>query len=136
MVTIKVNVEWCEKNFCACVDEQVPGAIVVTHKTYKGLKDAVHSAIRFHVEGMIADGDDVPGWLLDNDYKIEWVLDTAALLKSCEGLTTLSDIANASGINERQLGHYANGHRKPRPEQRKRIVDGLHKIANELLAVV
>ena len=60
--TIKVNVEWAEKNFCASVDEQVPGAVVVTDKTLEGLKQAVREAVEFHVEGMLADGDEVPAW--------------------------------------------------------------------------
>jgi hypothetical protein len=38
-------------------------------------------------------------------------------------------------INQHQLSHYANGIKKPRPEQRRRIVEGLHKIGRELIAV-
>ncbi len=59
-------------------------------------------------------------------------MDTAALLHAYEPYVTLAAISRASGINQYQLSHYANGIKKPRPEQRKRIVDGLHKIGNEL----
>jgi len=38
--------------------------------------------------------------------------------------------------NERQLGHYATGHRNPRPAQRKKIIDGIHKIGTEFNSVV
>jgi len=37
--------------------------------------------------------------------------------------------------HQHQLSHYANGIKKPRPEQRRRIVEGLHKIGRELIAV-
>jgi len=38
-------------------------------------------------------------------------------------------------LNQHQLSHYANGIKKNRPEQRRRIVEGLHKIGRELIAV-
>jgi len=85
---------------------------------------------------MLQDGDGVPEWLQKGDYEIEFILETSALLRSCEKFTSIAAIARASGINERQLSHYANGLKKPRPEQRKRIVDGLHKIGEEFLSVV
>ena len=40
-----------------------------------------------------------------------------------------------TGINQRQLWHYASGMRKPRPAQRKRIEKGLHKLGAELLRI-
>ena len=37
--------------------------------------------------------------------------------------------------DQRQLWHYASGMRKPRPAQRKRIEEGLHKLGAELLKI-
>ena len=136
METIKVHVDWCEKNFGASVGENVPGAIVVTNKTFAGLKRAVSEAVAFHVEGMAADGDKVPAWLADGDYRFEWELTPAALLRSVEPYVTIAAIARATGINEQLLSHYANGLKKPREAQRERIVEGLHKIGEEILSVV
>lgn len=45
-------------------------------------------------------------------------------------------IRRASGINQHQLSHYATRIKKPRPEQRRRIVEGIHKIGQELMSVV
>lgn len=132
---IKVNVEWAEKNFCASVDKQVPGAVVVTDKTLEGLKQAVREAVEFHVEGMLADGDEVPAWLAEGNYDFEWVLGVSALLRNCGQFVSLAAIARASGINEQQLSHYANGLKRPRPVQRQRIVDGLHRIGQSLISV-
>ncbi len=42
----------------------------------------------------------------------------------------------ASGINQHQLSHYTNGLKKARANQRERIVQGIHKIGKELMAVV
>lgn len=136
MEKIKVNVDWCNKNFGASVDEKVPGAVVVTNKTLEGLKQAVAEAIVFHVEGMLADGDEVPQWLENGDYQLEWLLTPAAIIRGAEEYTTLSMISKATGINERLLSHYANGLKIPRAPQRQRIVNGVHKIGKEILSVI
>ena len=107
----------------------------VTAKAYDELIDEIRKTLDFHVEGMIADDDDVPQWLRDGDYELEYHLDTAALLQMCSPYASIAAISRASGINQHQLSHYANGIKKPRPEQRRRIVDGIHKIGEELISV-
>ena len=133
---IKVNVEWTNRNFCASLSDNVPGAILITAKDIIELKREVEATLRFHIEGMIADGDDVPKWLVEGNYEFDYnYLSAAALIKSCEPYASLAALSRASGINQRQLSHYANGLRHPRPEQRKRIVEGMHIIGLELLSV-
>ena len=137
MKKIVVNVSWFGKNFGAAVDESVPGAVVLTAKTFEQLQKDVPETLRFHVEGLIEDEDEeVPEWLAKGEYELEWNLDTAALLQVCGQFATLAAISRASGVNERQLSHYANGTKKPRQPQRQRIVEGLHKIGRALIAVV
>lgn len=137
MEKIRVDVQWCDKNFGASLGENVPGAVVVTAKTYEQLLNDVPESLRFHVEGMLADGDDVPQWLRNGDYELEYnLVDTATMLHAFEPLLSLAAISRVSGINQHQLSHYANGLKQPRPRQRQRIVDGIHKIGRELLAVV
>jgi hypothetical protein len=53
----------------------------------------------------------------------------------CSPYASIAAISRASGINQHQLSHYANGIKKPRPAQRRRILDGIHKIGRELMAV-
>lgn len=137
MEKIRVDVAWCNKNFGASLGENVPGAVVLTAKTYEELLQKVPETLCFHVEGMIEDGDDVPLWLRNGDYEFEYnLLDVATLLHAYEPYFTLSALSYASGINQHQLSHYANGIKKPRPQQRQRIIEGMHKIGRELLAVV
>ena len=84
---------------------------------------------------MVADGDDVPQWLRDGDYEFEFHLDAAALLQMCSPYASIAAISRASGINQHLLSHYANGIKKPRQAQRKRIIEGIHRIGRELIAV-
>ena len=135
MERIRVDVDWCEKNFGASLGENVPGAVVVTAKTYDKLKKYVNEALREHIDFMVEDGDVVPSWLVNGDYELDYCLTTSALLKICEPYATLSAVSRATGINQHLLSHYANGLKKPRPQQRRRIVDGIHNIGRELLSV-
>ena len=133
---IKVNVEWSNRNFCATLSENVPGTIVITAKDIIELKREVEETLKFHIDGMLADGDDVPQWLIEGNYEFDYeYLSAAALIKACEPYASLAALSRATGINQRQLSHYANGLRHPRPKQRKRIVEGMHKIGLELLSV-
>ena len=137
MEKIKVDVAWCDKNFGASLGDNVPGAVVLTAKTYEELLREVPETLRFHVEGMMSDGDDVPQWLIDGDYEFEYnLIDVATVLRAYEPFVSLAALSRASGINQHLLSHYANGLKQPRPQQRQRIVDGIHKIGRELLAVV
>ncbi len=136
-VKVKVYVEWADKNFCATFGENVPGVVAITAKDIGELKKEVAETLRFHTEGMLADGDDVPQWLVDGNYEFEYdYVDAAALIHACEPYASLAALSRATGINQRQLSHYANGLRHPRPEQRRRIVEGVHSIGRELLSVV
>ena len=135
MEKIVVNVSWRDKNFGASLSDNVPGAVVITAKSYDKLVDEVRETLKFHVESMIADGDDVPQWLREGDYELEYHLDASALLQMCSPYASIAAISRASGINQHQLSHYANGIKKPRPEQRRRIIEGIHKIGRELIAI-
>ena len=136
MQKVKVEVEWCNKNFAATLGSNVPGCVLVTAKTYSKLQKEVKEALEFHIEGMVEDGDKVPQWLVDGEYEFKWcITDTASLLQSLEGMTTIAAISRATGINERLLSHYANGLKVPRPQQRQRIIDGIHSIGRRFMAV-
>ena len=137
MEKIRVDVSWCENNFSASLGENVPGAVAFTADTIVELQKEARESLEFHVEGMVEDGDEVPEWLVSKEYEFEYkFLDATSLLKAYGPYLSLAAISRASGINQHQLSHYANGLKKARSHQRERIVDGIHKIGKELMAVV
>ena len=137
MEKIRVDVQWCKNNFGASMGENVPGAVVFTASSIEQLQAEAKETLQFHVEGMLEDGDEVPQWLVNGDYEVEWnYVDTETLLRAIEPYASIASISRASGINQHQLSHYANRVKKPRPQQRHRIIDGIHKIGRELIAVV
>lgn len=84
---------------------------------------------------MVEDGEEVPEWLANGQYDIEYTLSSAALLRQAENYTTMAAISRATGINQKLLSNYANAVKVPRPAQRQRIVDGLHAIGRQFLSV-
>ena len=137
MEKIRVDVAWCDRNFGASLSENVPGAVVLTADTYEKLLHDVPETLRLHNEGMVEEGDDVPPRLIGGDNEQEYNLDdVATVLRAYEPFVSLAAISRATGINQHQLSHYATGIKKPRAEQRKRIVEGIHKIGRELMSVV
>jgi predicted RNase H-like HicB family nuclease len=129
---LKVQVSWME-NYGAC-SEEVLGC-VATHKTLDGVKKAYTESLEWHLNAMRTDGDEIQE-VLQEPYEIEFEMNTQALLHYFEGVLTRSALSRVTGINERQLGHYATGHRNPRPTQRQKIIEGIHKIGNEFTSVV
>ena len=137
MEKVRVDVQWCDKNFGASFGEKVPGAVVLTAKTFDELMKVAEETLRLHVEDLIEDGDEVPQWLRDGDYELEYnYVDVVTMLHACESYASLAAISRATGINQNLLSHYASGLKRPRPQQRKRIVDGIHHIGERLMAVV
>jgi hypothetical protein len=136
MEKIEVKIGWSGKNYSCIADASVlNGVVVVTNKTLEGLKRDFPKSLQFHIEGCLQSGDTLPEWLTSGDYELKYVLEISALLHSLDGVLTRSAIARVSGINERQIGHYASGHRIPRPQQREKIVNGIHAISRELSSV-
>lgn len=130
-----VTTAWCGKNFAATLSDNVPGAVVFTARTFPELRKEAKETLDFHVEGMKERGEDLPQWLAEGDYELVFhYADMATMLHAFEPYVTLAAISRASGINQALLSHYASGIKKPRPQQRRRIIDGLHKIGSELQA--
>ena len=137
MEKIDVKIGWSGNNYsCIADDKALNGIIVVTNKTLDGLKKDFQDSLQFHIEGCIQSGDQLPEWLISKQYELRYILETSALIHSLDGVITRSAIARISGINERQIGHYASGHRTPRPKQREKIINGIHAISRELAAVM
>lgn len=135
MKSIKVKIYWADKNYCCGWSDESIGSILCTHKTLEGVKQAFEESLDFHMEGMVADGDEIPEWYAEKEFNIDYELEVSALLRSLEAYTTIAAISRVTGINQKQLSHYASSLKTPRLQQRKRIIDGLHRIGEAFLAI-
>ena len=132
MAKIGILVDYTENFAASPVNEDI--ACVVTARTFPELKKEMESALRDHIAWMREDGDAIPSEF-EGEWEFDWQLTTKALLHYTEGLVSKSAIAKATGINQQQLTHYSTGYRSPRPAMRKKIVDGIHAIAEQLSAI-
>ena len=76
-----------------------------------------------------------PQWLINGEYEIEYRYDTQSILNHYSKVFTKPALEKLTGINQKQLHHYATGLKKPRLEQRKKIENALHNLGNELLTI-
>lgn len=132
MGKVIVEIYYTGNNYCAYAPVLL--GCVSTAATLPEMKKNIKEAIEFHVESSLEDGDTIPE-VFKGKYDLEFKLSTEALLNSYSDVFTKAALSRITGINQRQLWHYASGMRKPRPAQRKRIEDGLHRLGTELLNI-
>lgn len=73
--------------------------------------------------------------ILKGDYNVIYHMDVPSVLNYYKGIFTLSAMERLTGINQKQLQHYASGLRNPRQTQSHKIEEAFHKLGSELLAI-
>lgn len=132
MEKVIIEISYVGQNFAAYVPTL--DGCVATGATLEEVKQNIKEAIQFHVEGSLEDNDPIPE-IFKGEYELTFKTSPEALLNAYSSIFTKAALSRITGINERQLWHYAAGVRKPRPAQCKRIEDGLHQLADELKAI-
>lgn len=66
------------------------------------------------------------------EIEFDFQYDVPSFLNYYSGILSKSGLEKVTGINQKQLWHYANGHRNPSRETIRKIQDGLHRLAREL----
>jgi len=129
MKTIKIIIERNEDGFWGYAENEK--AIVGGGDTVQECKQDILDCIETLKE---LDEDNKPAFL-EKEYELVYKFDTASLLNYYKGIFTNSALERITGINQKQIQHYASGHRNPRLEQRIKIENALHNLGKELLAV-
>jgi len=127
-----INIDWLPENYAAAHTD-IP--VVATGSTVEEVKTEFKEALEFHIEGIIEDGEELPEEL-KGTYELFFNLSTRARLKFIETIINRKALARATGINVKQLGHYATGYKIPRDETRKKITRGIKKLRDEFDTVI
>lgn len=134
---IKVEVSWYENKFLASFGEILPATFVFTADTYVGLQKNIEDGLNLYIKKIVADGFEIPLWLVNKEYELDYRFhDAMSLLKAYSPYVSLAAISRVSGINQNMLSQYANGFKKARPNQIKRIMEAIHVIGKQLMAAV
>lgn len=125
-------IECMDNNYCAYLKE-VDG-VAATGTTITEIKERLTDALEDLIVACETTGYEIPE-VLQNGYTVEFKMDVKSLLSVYYGIFTKSALERLTGINQKQLWHYANGLSKPRKAQREKIESALHRLGNELLAI-
>jgi len=124
MKQIDVIVEHSEKNLSA----YIAGApIIVVGDTIKDVEIKMAEAIDFYLEDNTA-----PVGILTGKFKLKFNIETSTFINYYSNTFTKAALSRITGINERQLWHYAAGVHKPRKNQIEKIEKGIRSLAEEL----
>jgi len=67
--------------------------------------------------------------------EFNFIYDTASFLAYYSKVLSLAGLQRITGVNQGQLSHYVNGHRKPSPKTVEKIEKSLHAFAEEISQV-
>lgn len=126
---VKVLISWCQGGFGAAADD-IPGCYAAAETLDEVIKE-YEEGVTFHLEGLAP--DEIPD-CLKGEYEFDYEYTTQALLHRYDGILTRAALSRITGISQTILGHYMTGYRTPRPARRQQIIEGLHRLGDELLA--
>jgi len=132
MKEVIVEIGFVDGNYSAHLP-QLPGCVTIG-SSLKEIENNMIEIVPFHLEGQRESGGEIPS-IFKGPYKFVFKLSIEAMINYYSGIFTKAALSRITGINERQLWHYASGLRKPRPQQRKRIEEGLHRLGEELISL-
>ena len=132
MKKVIVDVHYSGGNYSAHIPI-LPG-VVVTGDSITEIEGQMKEALPFHLDGQRGTGGDIPE-VFNGNYELVFQFPADVLLDYYSGIFTKAALSRLTGINERQLWHYAAGKSRPRPAQNKRIEEGLHRLGRELLSL-
>lgn len=130
MFTINVTIEKGADLFSAWA-ENIPG-IYGEGESVKEVKEDILKAIALFKEQN--DEKNIPEGL-KGDYNIEWHFDVQSFLQYYSGIFTKAALERITGINQKQLGHYASGLKKPRKAQVEKIENALQRFFDDMRMV-
>ena len=131
MRAVEVIVENAGDNLSAYIE----GAPVMTvgndvKVIEKNMKEAVELYLESCKEMNIA-----PVEVLQGEFTLKFKIDAATFINYYSSIFTKAALSRITGINERQLWHYAAGVHKPRKQQLEKIQKGINALTEELAAI-
>ena len=130
---LQAVIEKAEGNYSAYI-EGLDG-VVATGVSMDQIKKNLVDALGAYVETCIEMGYQVPLDLVKGNYEIAFKTDTESFLNLYTGIFSKSGLEKLTGINQKQLWHYANGKSNPRQEQIQKIESALHRLGEELISL-
>ena len=133
MYILNAIIESTENNYSAYI-ENLDG-VVATGTTITEIREKLINAVDDYVKTCLEMKCEMPEGLKDGDYCITFKMDIKSLLSVYSGIFTKAGLERITGINQKQLWHYAKGISTPRRAQVVKIENALHRLRNELISL-
>lgn len=131
MKEVDVKVEFAGSNLSAYI-EGAP--IVIVGKDLAEVEKNTQEAVATYLESC-AELQIEPVELLTGDINLTYKIDAATFINYYSNIFTKAALSRITGINERQLWHYAAGVHKPRRTQLEKIQRGVQALTKELQGI-
>ena len=131
MRTVEVIVEHAGNNLSAYI-EGVP--VITTGNDVKEIEKNMQEAVELYLESC-KEMNIAPVEVLQGEFTLKFKIDAATFINYYSSIFTKAALSRITGINERQLWHYAAGVHKPRKQQLEKIQKGVNALAKELSAI-
>ena len=131
MRAVEVIVENAGDNLSAYIE----GAPVMTvGNDVKVIEKNMKEAVELYLESC-KDMNIAPVEVLQGEFTLKFKIDAATFINYYSSIFTKAALSRITGVNERQLWHYAAGVHKPRKQQLEKIQKGINALTEELAAI-
>lgn len=124
-----VIVEFAEGNLAAYFKD-IDG-IAITGNNIREIKISAKEAIELYIETSKEMNLEIPNVLKD-DFQLVYKYDLCSFLNAYSKVLGKAALENITGINQKQLWHYASGKRKPSKQTIDKVANSIHDFAKEL----
>lgn len=131
MNKVIVTVEYAGDNLSAYI-EGAP--VITTGKDMAEIEKNMMEAVALYLESCKELGI-APSELLTGDISLTYKVDASTFINYYSNIFTKAALSRITGINERQLWHYAAGVHKPRKRQLEKIQSGVQMLTHELQSI-
>jgi predicted RNase H-like HicB family nuclease len=128
MEKLIVTIAKGKENYGAWV-ENLPGVY--------GQGDSVEETKKSLIEGLelyVKYNKEVPA-VIQGEYEFEYHFDVSSFLEYYSKVFSKTALERLTGINQKQLFHYASGHRKPSEKTIRKLDNAIHRFSDELSQV-
>ena len=129
MPVVKIIIEKTSDFYSAYAEnvEGIYGAGATVQKTKESVVKSLELYVKYNKKKLPK--------ILQGDYSVKYRFDAQSLLNYYKGIFTNASLEKITGINQKQIQHYASGLKKPRELQKRKIQTGLRNLAKELQSI-
>ncbi|MCD7901383.1 MAG: helix-turn-helix domain-containing protein [Bacteroides sp.] len=133
MEKVVITVAKTDRGYSAICD-LLEGWVVAVTGDFRELEKEVKESIDTFIEWAKEDGDEYPP-IFHEEYELQYRFNVQSLLCFYNKIFSKAALEHMTGINQKQLSHYACGRSVPRKETAEKIVNALHELGRELLVI-